>query len=194
MDRILCVVQEWTDDPRRGADGTAHKMNWTKPLGHGGPPLEDWKVSWRGWQVRLASETLSESPRCVATTTLSPSLPGFRTPSDGDLPEVQGPGDARAACRRGSPRCTSRRKVPYVLAYGGRAASDASSGSLKGCRVRITTKRPWWHCGQHAMSMPVSRCITVAVDSRGSTGGVGCFNRRRHVASLGVRQRLPTTP
>jgi hypothetical protein len=52
--QVLCVVREWTDDSRRGADGTAHKMNWTKPLGHGGPPLEDWKVSWRGWQVRLA--------------------------------------------------------------------------------------------------------------------------------------------
>src|SRR5215475_1439775 len=100
---------------------------------------------------------------------LSPSLPAFRTPSDGDLLEVSWPGDARGACRQGSPRYTSKRKVPYVLAYGGRAASDASS-------------------------MPVSRCITVAADSRSSTGGVGCFNRRRHVASLGVRQRLPTTP
>jgi len=45
MDRILCVVREWTDDSRRGADSTIHKIHWTKPLGHGGSPLEDCKVS-----------------------------------------------------------------------------------------------------------------------------------------------------
>ena len=44
---ILCVVREWTDDSRRGTDSTAHKMNWMKPLGHRGSPLEDWKVSER---------------------------------------------------------------------------------------------------------------------------------------------------
>ena len=54
MDRILCVVRGWTDDSRRGVDGTTHKINWTKPLGHGGSPFEEWKVSWRGWQVGLA--------------------------------------------------------------------------------------------------------------------------------------------
>jgi hypothetical protein len=53
MDKILCVVRELTDDSRRGAGGTAHKMNWTKPLGHRGAPLEDGKVQRRGWQVRL---------------------------------------------------------------------------------------------------------------------------------------------
>ena len=30
MDRILCVVRELTDDSRRGAGGTAHKINWMK--------------------------------------------------------------------------------------------------------------------------------------------------------------------
>ena len=60
------------------------------------------------------------------------------------------------------------------LPYGGRAVSDASPGSLRGCRVAITTKRPWWHCGQRSMSMPVRRRITVAADSRGNTGGAGC--------------------
>jgi hypothetical protein len=89
MDRILCVVREWTDDSRRRADGTAHKMNWTKPLGHRGSPLEDWKVSWRAWQVRLAYETLSESPRRVAMTTSSLSFPAVKTPYD-------------ATCRRSS--------------------------------------------------------------------------------------------
>ena len=84
MDRILCVVREWTDDARRGADGTAHKMHWTKPLGHGGSPLEDWKASWRGWSVGLADRTLPESPRRVARATSSPSFPPFRTPSDRD--------------------------------------------------------------------------------------------------------------
>jgi hypothetical protein len=29
-DRILCVVRELTDDSRRGAGGTAHKINWMK--------------------------------------------------------------------------------------------------------------------------------------------------------------------
>src|SRR4029434_4405770 len=84
MDKILCVVREWTDNSRRGADGTTHKMNWTKPLGHGGSPLEGWKVSRKGWQAGSAYSTLSESPRRVATPILSPSLPAFRTPSDGD--------------------------------------------------------------------------------------------------------------
>src|SRR6516165_9991634 len=90
---------------------------------------------------------------------LSPSWPGFRTPSDGDLMEVSWPGDAQAACRRGFPQCTSRQEVRYALAYGGRAVSDASAGSLRGCKVRITTKRPWWQWAQHAMSMPVRRRI-----------------------------------
>jgi len=78
--------------------------------------------------------------------------------------------------------------------YGGRAVSDARPGGPRGYRVAIATKRPWWHCGQHSMSMPVRRRSTVAADSRGSTGSAGCANRRRHVACLGVRQRLPNTP
>ena len=43
MDRILCVVRELTDGSRRGVGRTTHKMNWTKPLGRGGRPLEDLK-------------------------------------------------------------------------------------------------------------------------------------------------------
>ena len=80
MDKILCVVREWTDGSRRGVGRTIHKMNWTKPLGHGGSPLEDWKVSWRVWQVRLAYGTLSESPQRVAMTLLSPSFPALGHP------------------------------------------------------------------------------------------------------------------
>jgi hypothetical protein len=80
MEKILCGVRELTDGSRRGVDCTTHKMNWTKSLGHGGSPLEDWKVPWRGWQVGLAYGTLSESPRRVAMTTSSPSLPACRTP------------------------------------------------------------------------------------------------------------------
>jgi hypothetical protein len=36
VDRILCVVRELTDDSRRGAGGTAHKINWTKEHYSGG--------------------------------------------------------------------------------------------------------------------------------------------------------------
>ena len=59
------------------------------------------------------------------------------------------------------------------LPYGGRAGSDAGPGSLRGARVAIATKRPWWHCGQRSISMPVRRRITVAADSWGRTGGTG---------------------
>ena len=88
MDKILCVVRELTDGSRKGVGRTTHKMNWTKPLGHGGSPLEDCKVSWRVWQVWLAYRTLSESPRRVVMTPSSSSFPAFRTPYDGDLLEV----------------------------------------------------------------------------------------------------------
>jgi hypothetical protein len=33
---FLCVVRELTDDSRRGADGTAHKINWTNEHYRGG--------------------------------------------------------------------------------------------------------------------------------------------------------------
>ena len=78
--------------------------------------------------------------------------------------------------------------------YGGRAISDARPGGPRGYSVAIATKRPWWHCGQRSMSMPVRRRITVAADSRGSLGSAGCANRRRHASCLGVRQRLPNPP
>ena len=85
-------------------------------------------------------------------------------------------------------------RVPYALAYGGWARSDTSPGSLQGGWAALTTKRPWWPWGQHAISMPVRRLITVAADARGPTGGAGGANRRRHAVSFEVRQRLPTTP
>jgi len=40
MDRILCVVRELTDDSRRGAGGTAHKINWMKEHYRGGRLLQ----------------------------------------------------------------------------------------------------------------------------------------------------------
>ena len=136
MDRILCVVREWTDDSRRGADGTAQKMNWTKPLGHGGAPLEDCKVSWQGWQVAWAYGTLSESPPRAAMTTSSPSLPAFRPPYDRDLQEGQWPGDARGACRRGAPWGTSRRESrTHLPMVGGRALTPARAACREAGRL-----------------------------------------------------------
>ena len=36
MNSILCVVRELTDDSRRGAGRTTHKINWTKEHYRGG--------------------------------------------------------------------------------------------------------------------------------------------------------------
>jgi hypothetical protein len=41
LDRILCVVRELTDDSRRGAGSTAHKINWTKEHYRGGELLQE---------------------------------------------------------------------------------------------------------------------------------------------------------
>jgi hypothetical protein len=40
LDRILCVVRELIDDSRRGASGTAHKINWMKEHYRGGRLLQ----------------------------------------------------------------------------------------------------------------------------------------------------------
>ena len=48
LDKILCVVRELPNGSHRGAGRTTHKMNWTKPLGHGGSPLEDLKSATEG--------------------------------------------------------------------------------------------------------------------------------------------------
>ena len=51
-----------TDDSRRRADGTAHKMNWTKPLGRGGRPLEDLKNVAEGLDEAGGTLDPSQSP------------------------------------------------------------------------------------------------------------------------------------
>jgi hypothetical protein len=87
-------------------------------------------------------EALGEPLACSHDHVI-PVFSSFQDPSDEDLPEVQWPGDAREACRRGAPRYLSRREVLYARAYGGRAVSDTSPGSLRGGWVALTTKRPW---------------------------------------------------
>ena len=80
MDRILCVVQELTDDSCRERRCTIHKRNWTKPLGHRGSALEDCKGAWWIGRGGGPNGTLSESPRHVAMSTSSLSFPAFRHP------------------------------------------------------------------------------------------------------------------
>jgi hypothetical protein len=186
MDRILCVVQELTDDSCRAMRCTIHKMNWTKPLGHSGSPLEDCKGSW--WIGRGGGPT-GRSRRALGTWQY-PRHPRLFLPSGHPRTEtcrrssgLGTHGERADVSSLGAPADhTSRTHLPY----GGRAVSDTGLDSLRGYREAITTKRPWWHCGQRSMSMPVRRCITVAADSRGNTGGAGCANRQRHAASFGV--------
>ena len=46
---ILCAVLSASLRESSVYSRTTHKINWTKPLGHRGSPLEDWKASWRSW-------------------------------------------------------------------------------------------------------------------------------------------------
>lgn len=59
--------------------------------------------------------------------------------------------------------------------YGGWVSCRSRSICQSGWIVMITSKRPFWQCGQRSMSFPVRRCINTATDSVGRGIGSGCF-------------------